>query len=238
VGLLSAAYLSIRAAALGTGLLAGFLSSRRPSSARPVLTVWQRALKRVTDLVVAGVLFVVALPLWAIIAALIKLDSRGPVFFVQNRVGENGRVFKCYKFRTMVDGAEAIPVNRIGNGPIGASQLKLPNDPRRTRVGRWLRRTSLDETPQFLNVLKGEMSLIGPRPEEVAIVERYNDWHRRRLALKPGMSGPTQINGRGALSLDERVRLELEYIENYSLRADLVMIAKTIPAVISSEGSY
>jgi lipopolysaccharide/colanic/teichoic acid biosynthesis glycosyltransferase/GT2 family glycosyltransferase len=239
VGFLSPFYLWVRAASLGAGLAVGFVSRGSSAAAqRAVLTLGQRVLKRTIDVILAGGLLLLALPVWVVIAALIKLDSRGPILFVQRRVGENGRLFDCYKFRTMVAGAEAIRVNRLGEGPIGASQLKLRNDPRRTRVGRWLRRTSLDETPQFLNVLRGEMSMIGPRPEEVAIVERYNDWHRKRLAVKPGISGPTQINGRGALSLDERVTLEIDYIEHYSLGKDLVMIAKTIPAVISSEGSY
>jgi lipopolysaccharide/colanic/teichoic acid biosynthesis glycosyltransferase len=115
--------------------------------------------------------------------------------------------------------------------------FKLPDDPRRTRVGRFLRRWSLDELPQFWNVFKGDMSLVGPRPEEARVVALYNDWHRRRLSIKPGLSGPMQVNGRGDLSLDDRVRLELHYIENYSLRRDLAIIARTLPAVFRGEGA-
>ncbi|RLC77247.1 MAG: undecaprenyl-phosphate glucose phosphotransferase, partial [Chloroflexi bacterium] len=115
---------------------------------------------------------------------------------------------------------------------------KRPNDPRVARVGRFLRRWSLDELLQVWNVLKGEMSLVGPRPEEVRIVRLYNDWHRRRLAVKPGITGPMQVSGRGDLPLDERVRLELDYIENYSLWKDMIILLRTIPAVISGRGAY
>ncbi len=115
--------------------------------------------------------------------------------------------------------------------------FKLKDDPRRTRVGRFLRRWSLDELPQFWNVFKGDMSLVGPRPEETRIVNYYSDWHRRRLSIKPGLTGPMQVNGRGDLSLDERVQLELDYIENYSLWRDLAIIARTIPAVLRGQGA-
>jgi len=239
VGIVALAFLWVRAAALGAGLASALVSrGRRGAMYRRVLTPAQRLFKRTLDVILAAVLSLLALPIWIALAALIKLDSRGPVLFIQKRVGENGQVFDCYKFRTMVADAEAIAVDRVGDGPIGASLLKLANDPRCTRVGRWLRRTSLDETPQFINVLRGDMSIVGPRPEEVAIVERYSDWHRKRLAVKPGISGPTQISGRGALSLDQRVTLEIDYIEHYSVTKDLRIIARTIPAVISSEGSY
>jgi lipopolysaccharide/colanic/teichoic acid biosynthesis glycosyltransferase len=116
--------------------------------------------------------------------------------------------------------------------------FKLENDPRITRVGRILRRTSVDELPQLFNVLKGEMSLVGPRPEEIRIVKRYTSWHRKRLAVKPGMTGPMQVNGRGNLSLEERVRLELDYIRNYSLWRDVKIMLKTVPVVIRGDGSY
>jgi lipopolysaccharide/colanic/teichoic acid biosynthesis glycosyltransferase len=115
--------------------------------------------------------------------------------------------------------------------------FKLDDDPRRTRVGRVLRRWSLDELPQFWNVLKGEMSLVGPRPEEVRVVAHYSDWHRRRLAVKPGITGPMQVNGRGDLSLDERVRMEVDYIEHYSLWRDLRLLAQTLPAVVEGKGA-
>ena len=115
---------------------------------------------------------------------------------------------------------------------------KLPGDPRVTRVGWFLRRASLDELPQLWNVLKGEMSLVGPRPEELGVVQRYNDWHRQRLAVKPGLTGPMQVGGRADLSLDERVRLELDYIEDYSLWRDLSILARTLVAVVTGQGAY
>ena len=122
--------------------------------------------------------------------------------------------------------------------PLKGPAVKLPHDPRITRLGRWLRRWSIDELPQLWNVLRGEMSLVGPRPEEPRIVALYNDWHRQRLGVKPGLTGPMQVNGRGQLSLDERVRLELDYIENYSIWCDVEILLRSIPVVISGQGAY
>jgi lipopolysaccharide/colanic/teichoic acid biosynthesis glycosyltransferase/GT2 family glycosyltransferase len=239
VGLLAPFLLLVRAVALGIGLLAGFLSFGRPlSTSQPALSAGQRLLKGALDFSVGIVSLVCCLPLWVVIALLIKLDSRGPVFFVQRRVGENGRIFNCFKFRTMVEGAELLNSTSVPREPIGSAVLKVPNDPRRTRVGGVLRRTSLDETPNLINVLRGEMSLVGPRPEEVPVVGLYNDWHRKRLAVKPGITGPMQINGRGALTLDERVQLELDYIEHYSMATDLGILLRTIPAVIRGRGAF
>jgi lipopolysaccharide/colanic/teichoic acid biosynthesis glycosyltransferase len=169
-----------------------------------------------------------------VLALAIKLDSPGPVFFSQERAGENGSPFQIIKLRTMLNEAESLRPSDSESPPI----LKLHDDPRITRVGRLLRRTSLDESPQFWNVLKGEMSLVGPRPEETPIVRSYSDWHRQRLAVKPGITGPMQVNGRGDLDLDERVRLELEYIRNYSLWKDIVILVHTVAAVISGRGAY
>jgi lipopolysaccharide/colanic/teichoic acid biosynthesis glycosyltransferase/glycosyltransferase involved in cell wall biosynthesis len=239
IGLLAPPLLFVCAAALGMGLLAGFVRHGRSLSAsQKVLSAPQMMVKRGLDVSIGLVVIACCLPLWAVIAMLIKLDSRGPVFFVQRRVGENGRIFNCYKFRTMVDGAETLSTNIVRNEHFGSAVLKVPNDPRRTRVGKVLRRTSLDETPNLINVLRGEMSLVGPRPEEVPVVSLYSDWHRKRLAVKPGITGPMQINGRGALTLDERVQLELDYIEHYSLTRDLLIMLWTIPAVIRGQGAY
>ena len=179
-----------------------------------------------------------SLPLMLGIAIAIRLDSPGPVFFTQERVGENGRVFRVFKLRSMVLDAEERRRDVVDLDQLPEPAYKLPDDPRITRVGRWLRRYSLDELPQFVNVLRGEMSLVGPRPEEVALVARYNDWQRRRLAVKPGMSGPMQVNGRGRLSLTERVALEVDYIEHYSLRRDVGILVRTLPAVLRGDGSY
>jgi lipopolysaccharide/colanic/teichoic acid biosynthesis glycosyltransferase/glycosyltransferase involved in cell wall biosynthesis len=239
IGSLAPLLLFVRAAAQGMGLLAGFLGhSRSLSASQKVLSARQMMVKRGLDISIGIVAIACCLPIWAVIAVLIKLDSRGPVFFVQRRVGENGRVFNCYRFRTMVGGAETLSTNILRKDAIGGATLKLPEDPRHTRVGRVLRRTSLDETPTLINVLRGEMSLVGPRPEEVPVVDLYSDWHRKRLVAKPGITGPMQVSGRGTLTLDERVRLELDYIEHYSLRRDIEILLRTIPVVIKGRGAY
>ncbi len=232
--------LTLRALALGAGMAVGYAHfAFRPTPRKPVIGPFNRAAKRLLDVIGALLGLVVAAPLVVLLAILIKLDSPGPVFFRQARVGENGRLFWIIKLRSMVDGAEAqldemIDVERLADSPA----FKIKDDPRVTRMGRLLRRASLDELPQFWNVLTGDMSLVGPRPEEVRITQLYNDWHRRRLALKPGMTGPMQVNGRGNLPLDERVRLELDYIEHYSLWRDIVILARTLPAIISGRGAY
>jgi exopolysaccharide biosynthesis polyprenyl glycosylphosphotransferase len=204
---------------------------------QPVFSPLDAALKRALDLVGSIIGLVVFAPLMLIAALLIKLDSKGPVLFTQERVGENGRPFRMYKFRTMVINAEALLDQLIEIDKLVEPVFKLKNDPRTTRVGRILRRTSIDELPQLANVLKGEMSLVGPRPEEVRMVKRYSSWHRKRLAVKPGMTGPMQISGRGDLSLEDRVRLELDYIRNYSLWKDFEILIKTVPALIRGDDS-
>lgn len=195
-------------------------------------------IKRLIDLVGAVVGLIVTAPLMAVVALTIKLDSPGPVFFVQTRAGQGGRPFRMYKFRSMVADAEARLDDVIAANRLPPPVFKIRDDPRVTRVGRILRRFSLDELPQFVNVLKGDMSLVGPRPEEMRIVALYADWHRQRLAVKPGITGPMQTYGRGTLSLDERVRLELKYIENYSVWQDFYFLLKTIPAVLGGRGAF
>ncbi len=262
VAIVSPFLLAVRAASLGAGFALGKarFAMARERDARGLLNARQRALKRALDVVGALIGLVLSAPLVPLIALAIKLDSRGPVLYVQERVGQEGRVFRMVKFRSMVDGAEEMlsesvdtctePSRSIGPSSAPSARLracpehsegagfKLRHDPRVTRVGRILRRTSLDEIPQFWNVLRGEMSLVGPRPEEVRVVHLYTDWHRHRLAVKPGMTGPMQINGRGDLPLDDRVRLEIGYIENYSLRTDLAMLLKTVPAMLLGRGAY
>jgi len=239
VALASPFLLAVRALALGAGFAWGKLRFLgRKEGRKAVLNARQRAIKRAIDIIGSVVGLILAAPLMAVIAILIKLDSKGPVFYVQERVGEGGKVFKMYKFRSMVDGADKMLDQLVKLEELPSPAFKLKNDPRVTRVGRILRRTSLDELPQLFNVLKGEMSLVGPRPEEVRVVKLYNDWHRQRLAVKPGLTGPMQVSGRGDLPLDERVRLELDYIEHYSLWKDIKILLKTIPAVISGKGAY
>ena len=197
-----------------------------------------RVLKRTLDLVGALVGLVLTAPLMAIIAVLIRLDSPGPVLFVQVRAGQYGNPFRMYKFRTMVAHAEEMLEDLVRLDELQEPVFKIKNDPRVTRVGRWLRRTSLDELPQLFNVLKGDMSLVGPRPEDVRLVRRYNRWQSQRLLVKPGITGAMQISGRADLPLDERVKLELAYIQNYSLWTDIRILIETIPAVLSGKGAY
>jgi lipopolysaccharide/colanic/teichoic acid biosynthesis glycosyltransferase/glycosyltransferase involved in cell wall biosynthesis len=228
--------LVVRALALGSGLAAGLLRfSRHPSSRRPPISGPSRMVKRALDIVGSLIGLVLALPLLAILAVAIKLGSPGPVFFSQERIGENGRSFRMIKLRTMVEGAKKMLSQPID---LESLPLKAPDDPRVTRVGRFLRRASLDELPQLWNVLKGDMSLVGPRPEEARIVRLYHDWHRQRLAVKPGITGPMQVDGRAELSLDERVQLELDYIQHYSLWRDICILARTVVAVLSGRGAY
>ncbi len=231
--------LALRAAALGAGLIAGYAHFVfRPSPHEPVLSPLERLAKRTLDVIGALIGLIVTLPLVGVLAVLIKLDSPGPVLFRQTRIGENGRPFRILKLRSMVNGAEARLSEVVDVDQLESPAFKIKKDPRVTRIGRFLRCTSLDELPQFWNVLVGDMSLVGPRPEEACIVQKYNDWHRKRLAVKPGMTGPMQVNGRGDLSLDERVRLELDYIQNYTLWRDVVLLIKTIPVWISGKGAY
>jgi lipopolysaccharide/colanic/teichoic acid biosynthesis glycosyltransferase len=178
-----------------------------------------------------------ALPM-TVIAVLVKLDSPGPAIFSQVRVGQNGRLFRILKFRTMVDRAEEMLPRLVNLDALPEPVFKLRDDPRVTRVGRFLRRWSLDEVPQLANVLHGEMSLVGPRPEQAEVVARYTDDQRRRLAVKPGMTGPMQVSGRGDLTFEGRLALELDYIERYSLRRDLAILLRTIPAVVKGKGAY
>ena len=196
------------------------------------------AVKRVMDILGALIAIPLFAPVMIVTAILIKLDSRGPVLFTQERVGENGKRFRIYKFRTMVVNAEELLEQLIDLDGLDEPVFKLKDDPRVTRIGRFLRRWSIDELPQLFNVLKGQMSLVGPRPEEVRIVRYYSSGHRRRLMAKPGMTGPVQVSGRGDLSLDERVRLEVDYMRHYSLRRDVEILLRTIPAVIRGNGSY
>jgi lipopolysaccharide/colanic/teichoic acid biosynthesis glycosyltransferase/GT2 family glycosyltransferase len=231
--------LIVRAAALGVGLVTGYAHFAFQAAPRkPVLNPFNRVAKRAMDIIGAIVGLVLFAPVLAVLAVLIKKDSRGPVFFRQMRVGENGRLFRIVKLRSMVSDAEARLEEVVDVERLDSPAFKIKDDPRVTRVGRFLRRTSLDELPQFWNVLVGDMSLVGPRPEEERIVRLYNDWHRKRLAVKPGLTGPMQVNGRGDLPLDERVRLELDYIEHYSVWRDIVILARTIPIWISGKGAY
>jgi exopolysaccharide biosynthesis polyprenyl glycosylphosphotransferase len=204
----------------------------------PVLTGWDWVVKRGFDLVVSGLVVMIGLPLWALIALAIKLDSRGSVFFVDRRIGVGEQDFGMLKFRTMVADAPALQADLEPENEAEGALFKIRDDPRVTRVGRFLRRFSLDEIPQVVNVFKGEMSLVGPRPLPLRDYRLLDDWHRRRYGVLPGMTGLWQISGRSGLSFDELVRLDFTYIENWSIWLDISIIAKTIPAVVSRRGAF
>ncbi|MGI6381043.1 MAG: sugar transferase [Anaerolineae bacterium] len=204
----------------------------------PSLRAWQFALKRVLDVGIAGLAIVVLSPLWALIALAIRLDSPGPVIYQQRRVGRGGRVFTLLKFRSMRDGADRQVTTLRGQNQADGPLFKLRDDPRCTRVGRWIRRTSMDELPQLWNVLVGEMSLVGPRPALESEVDAYAPWHRRRLDALPGMTGLWQVSGRSELTFDEMVLLDIYYIENWSPTLDLRILLRTVPTVIKGTGAY
>jgi exopolysaccharide biosynthesis polyprenyl glycosylphosphotransferase len=194
--------------------------------------------KRVMDILVTGVALFFLWPVFLLVAIAIKLDSPGPVLFSQVRVGQDGRLFKVYKFRSMVADAEDNLPHLNGLNEASGPLFKIKDDPRRTRVGRWLRKLSIDEFPQLINVLKGEMSWVGPRPGLPGEVEKYEVWQRQRLEVPQGMTGLPQISGRSDLSFDEVCLLDIYYIENWSLSLDLTILLRTIPQVFFGRGAY
>jgi lipopolysaccharide/colanic/teichoic acid biosynthesis glycosyltransferase len=218
--------------------------SVRPASGLPLihldepsLTGPKRALKRSLDLMVAIPLVILLIPVYLLIAIAIKFDSLGRVLYVSDRIGRSGETFRCIKFRSMHTGADRLREVVIGE-PDDDVVDRYREDPRVTRVGRVLRRWSLDELPQLLNVISGSMSLVGPRPmlpDELALL---GDAENRRHLTKPGMTGLWQISGRKQVSWDDRMRLDLHYIETWSIALDLVILGKTAKAVISGRGAY
>jgi exopolysaccharide biosynthesis polyprenyl glycosylphosphotransferase len=196
------------------------------------------ALKRAFDIALAAIGLVLASPLLLVVGLATLVDSGRPIFFRQTRAGERGRPFQMLKFRTMVKDAEARLPELVPFDDLEAPMFKLKTDPRVTRVGRLLRRTSLDELPQLVNVLRGEMSIVGPRPEQLDLVERYAPEHQFRLQVKPGITGPMQVYGRGELTFDERLAVEREYVENLSLARDIRILLITLPAVFGKRGAY
>lgn len=204
----------------------------------PSLGRRQHRLKRAMDVVVALASLVVLSPLAAVIATAIKLDSPGPVHFRQTRLGRHGRQFTCYKFRSMFDGADAARTDLAERNEATGAIFKIRADPRLTRVGRLLRRLSLDELPQLWNVLLGDMSLVGPRPPMPDEISAYEHWHFRRLDVSPGMTGLWQVSGRSELTFDEMVLLDLFYAENWSLGLDLQILLRTLPTVLRGTGAY
>jgi exopolysaccharide biosynthesis polyprenyl glycosylphosphotransferase len=212
----------------------------------PVVTIqsgpqdgWQLVVKRLIDIVGSAALLLLLIPLFVVVALLIKLDSPGPVFFAQERVGFNKRRFRIVKYRTMLDGSDQrqhmLEHLNEAEGPV----FKIKYDPRITRVGRFLRRFSIDELPQLINVLKGDMSLVGPRPLPVRDVKKIDlQWHKRRFSIKPGITCLWQVNGRSDIGFNDWVRMDLDYIDKWSLGLDLKILILTIPAVFRGPGAY
>jgi exopolysaccharide biosynthesis polyprenyl glycosylphosphotransferase len=204
----------------------------------PVFAGTDWAVKRAFDIVVSSLVLVVGLPLWLAIAAVIKLTSDGPVLYSDPRVGLGERTFEMFKFRTMFQGAAELRGELDELNEAGGALFKMRSDPRVTRIGAVLRRLSIDELPNMLNVLRGEMSLVGPRPLPAADYALLEEWHRKRSFVLPGMTGLWQISGRSDLSFDDLVRLDFYYLENWSIWLDITILAKTLPAVLSSRGAY
>ena len=204
----------------------------------PVLAGTDWVVKKAFDLVVSAVVVLVGLPVWLLIALAIRLDSRGPVLYRDRRIGVGEREFGMLKFRTMVQGAAELQDELEDQNEAAGALFKIREDPRLTRVGRVLRRLSLDELPQVLNVLGGEMSLVGPRPLPVRDYQLLEAWHRKRYNVLPGITGLWQISGRSSLTFDDLVRLDFYYIENWSIWLDISILVKTLLAVFTRRGAY
>ncbi len=204
----------------------------------PVFEGVDFALKRTFDLIVAGIVLIVSAPVLLTIAVAVKLSSRGPVLYRSVRPGIGGQPFSCLKFRTMREHADQIQADLESLNELSGPLFKIREDPRLTSVGRMLRRFSLDELPQLVNVLRGEMSLVGPRPLPLRDFERLEDWHKKRYLVLPGMTGLWQVSGRAELDFDDLVRLDFLYLEQWSIFLDMAILLKTIPAVLSRRGAF
>jgi exopolysaccharide biosynthesis polyprenyl glycosylphosphotransferase len=204
----------------------------------PGLTRSQRIAKRALDILLSSIALFMAFPVMLIVAIAIKIESNGPVFFKQRRVGEGGRFFHIYKFRSMVANAEALQATVNKTSTDGKTLHKHKDDPRVTRVGKFIRKTSLDELPQLLNVLFGHMSMVGPRPELPWLVEQYESWQRERFLVPQGITGWWQVTGRSDKPCHLSTEDDLHYIRNYSLWLDIKIMAMTIPALLKGKGAF
>jgi exopolysaccharide biosynthesis polyprenyl glycosylphosphotransferase len=214
-------------------------STLAPSVMRsPGLNRSERAAKRALDILLAGSALLFALPVMLAVALAIKIESKGPVFFKQRRVGEGGRFFHMFKFRSMVVNAEALQATVNKTSADGKTLHKHKDDPRVTRVGKFIRKTSLDELPQLLNVLLGDMSLVGPRPELPWLVEQYEAWQRERFLMPQGITGWWQVTGRSDKPCHLSTEDDLHYIRNYSLWMDIKIMMMTIPALLKGKGAF
>ena len=199
---------------------------------------WALVLKRLLDIAGALTLLILLLPVLFITACLIKLTSPGPIFFLQERIGTNKRRFHIWKFRTMVTGAESMMSQLENKNEVPGPVFKIRNDPRITPIGRYLRRSSIDELPQLFNVLKGDMSLVGPRPLPVRDFDGFSeDWQRRRFSVRPGITCLWQVQGRSSIGFEQWMELDLKYLDEWSLWLDLKILAMTIPAVVKGSGA-
>jgi exopolysaccharide biosynthesis polyprenyl glycosylphosphotransferase len=199
---------------------------------------YRRYIKRPLDILASLVGLLLLSPLFIVLAVMVRLDSRGPVFFRQMRVGKGGREFEFYKFRSMVQDAEAMKNKLMHLNELEGPVFKISDDPRITPIGRFLRRTSLDELPQLLNVLRGDMSLVGPRPPLPAEVANYESWQRQKLSVLPGITCLWQISGRNHIGFTEWMRLDIEYIRRQSFGVDVKILARTLPAVLLRKGAF
>ena len=197
-----------------------------------------KALKRIFDIVLSGIALICLSPIFVITAIAIKLEDGGPAFFTQQRAGKDMKTFKMYKFRSMYVNADEKLKELLKENEQTGHAFKIKNDPRITKVGKFIRKTSIDELPQLINIIKGDMSIVGPRPILPFQMEECNDYERQRLIVQPGLTCYWQIGGRANIKWDEWVELDLNYIEDMSLWTDLKMIVKTVPAVFDSEGAY
>jgi len=195
-------------------------------------------IKRIIDVVLSGILLIALFPVFIIICIAIKLDSEGPALFKQKRVGLGGQPFTIYKFRTMVKNAEKLFKLDIDKENLGSLVFQDKNDNRITNLGAFLRKTSLDELPQLFNVLIGNMSLVGPRPEIPAVADYYNSYQKLRLMVKPGITGLAQVSGRGEIELDKTIELDIQYIKNFSIWFDIKILFRTFFVVLKREGAY
>jgi len=206
--------------------------STTPQDALPL------AIKRLFDITISSLVLTLTAPISLLSTILIRLTSPGPLLFKQTRIGLNGRKFTLYKFRSMVENAEESQKNLAGLNEMDGPVFKMKNDPRVTQIGRLLRKFSIDELPQLINVIKGEMSIVGPRPPIPSEVKKYDRWQRRRLSMKPGLTCLWQVNGRSHTSFKEWIELDLNYIDNWSLALDMKILLKTIPVILFSKGAY
>ncbi len=202
------------------------------------LNTWQRLTTRLIDITISAAILIIGSPFWLFLALAIALSSPGPIIYKQTRIGQNGRAFQIYKFRSMYKDADQRLAQLLSQNEARGPLFKMKNDPRITLIGRFLRRTSLDEILQFFNILQGDMSLVGPRPALAREVAQYEEWQKGRLAIKPGLTGLWQVRGRSNLTFDEGVLMDLYYIENWSLRLYIQILLRTIPAVLFTRGAY